>query len=118
MAEFEEARSRLARVMPEYRDLACAGAGSDTHGWLQLLDGGENATGAGGRWLRVSPSGDAEARVFQMPERFRPLRFRDGAAGGVSYDEPEVPCVPKLGLPDEWGSPAKAQRQTAAPPQP
>jgi len=107
LAEFEEVRSQLGRVMPEYRDLACTGgmAGpggtgeTGAYAWLQLLEIGRSGTGAGGRWLRVPLSGDAEVRVFRIPDRFRPLRFTDGVAWGVTYDEFEVPYLSRLTLP-------------------
>jgi hypothetical protein len=106
--EFEEVRSQLSRVMPEYRELACTGGSaraSSLHAWLQLLEIGRSGNAAGGRWLRVSLSGDAEggdaeSRVFQMPDSFRPLHFLDGVAWGVSYDDFEVPYLARLGLPE------------------
>jgi hypothetical protein len=102
MGSYEQARSRLSHVMPEYRELACTGGGADgdgPHAWLQLLEIGRSGDASGGRWLRVSLSGDAEARVFLVPDGFRPLHFLDGVAWGVSYGEFEVPYLARLELP-------------------
>ncbi len=99
MSEYEQVRSQLARVMPEYRELACGGHGAATHAWLHVLGSGGGGTGGGASWLRVTLSEDAEARVFRMPEGFRPLRLREGVAWGVLYDELEVPHIARLALP-------------------
>jgi hypothetical protein len=105
MAEFDEVRTQLASVIPEYRDLACA-PGGDV--WLQVVEVGSSARGEGGRWLRVRPdaeegerwSGDAELAAFRFPDSFRPLRFLEDQAWGVAYDALEVPSLARMRLPD------------------
>ncbi len=87
---------QLATYLPRYVDLRC---GDDGTLWIQPLDPDLGGLKGSRTWLALLP--DGYTRQVTLPERFDPLRFRQGRIWGVQRDDLDVASVAYLELPLE-----------------
>jgi len=96
---------QLSEVAPPAVAMMCAG-GREV--WLQEFSTADHPLGFGHRWLVHSPE-TGEFIYVQFPETFRPMRFVDGKAYGVSTVGEGVEVVGYVSLPKQIGPPAAAE---------